>query len=140
MEECIFCKMFSGEIETRKVYEDEDVLGVLDIQPRFDRGQCLVIHRRHVEQFYELEDEELARLFRGVKAVASKIKEVFNPPFVSLFSRGVAISMHAHIIVYPSTGEGPMERIMAGFLAAEEIRRISPGELDEIAEKLRGVG
>ena len=140
MEECIFCKMFSGEIETRKVYEDEDVLGVLDIQPRFDRGQCLVIHRRHVEQFYELEDEELARLFKGVKAVASKIKEVFNPPFVSLFSRGVAISMHAHIIVHPSTGEGPMERIMAGFLAAEEIRRISPGELDEIAEKLRGVG
>jgi len=44
------------------------------------------------------------------------------------------------IIIYPSTGEGPMETLLAGFRAAEPLFRITPSELDETAEKIRGVG
>jgi len=139
MEDCVFCKMFTGEVETRKVYEGRNVIGALDVAPRFAQGQCVVMHRRHVAQFYDLEDEELAQLFVGVKAVAKKIREVFGTPLVSIFSRGIAIPIHSHIIVYPSTGEGPMDRVMAAFLAAEAVRRTSPGQLDEIAHKLRTV-
>ena len=31
---CIFCKIVRGEIPSRKVYEDDDVLAFHDIQPR----------------------------------------------------------------------------------------------------------
>jgi histidine triad (HIT) family protein len=137
MEGCIFCKMFSGEVETRKVYESRDVIGVLDVAPRFAQGQCVVIHRRHVAQFYDLEDEELTQLFVGVKAVAKKIREAFGTPLVSTFTSGIAVPIHSHVIVYPSTGEGPMDRVMAAFVAAEAVRRISPAQLDEIAQKIR---
>lgn len=137
MEDCIFCKMFTGEVETRKVYEGRDVIGVLDVAPRFAQGQCVVMHRRHVAQFYDLEDEELTQLFVGVKAVAVKIREVFGTPLVSTFTRGVAVPIHSHVIVYPSTGEGPMDKMMAAFVAAEAVRRVSPTQLDEIAEKIR---
>ena len=75
MQDCIFCKIFSGEAPARKVYESPDVIGVVDIAPLFGEGQCVVIHRRHVGQFYDLEDEELAQMLLGVKAVARKIRE-----------------------------------------------------------------
>ncbi len=31
--DCIFCKIAAGEIPSRKVYEDEQVLGFYDIEP-----------------------------------------------------------------------------------------------------------
>jgi histidine triad (HIT) family protein len=137
MEDCVFCKMFNGAVETRKVYEAKDVIGVLDVAPRFAQGQCVVAHRRHVPQFYELDNEELAQLFIGVKAVARKIGEVFNTPIVSIFSRGISVPTHNHILIFPATGEGPIDRVLVAFLAAEIVRATTPVQLDEIAEKIR---
>ena len=137
MEDCVFCKMFTGEVETRKVYEGRDVIGVVDTFPMFGQGQCVVMHRRHVAQFYDLEDEELTQLFVGVKAVARKIREAFGATHVSVYSRGMRISNHSHILVYPSTGEGPMDKIMGGIVDILAVRGVSPTLLDEIAEKIR---
>jgi histidine triad (HIT) family protein len=137
MEDCIFCKMFTGEVPTRKVYEGGDVIAILDIAPLFGQGQCVVIHRRHVGQFYDLEDEEVARLFAGVKVVAGKIREAFGVPQVSIFSRGARISDHSHILVYPSTGEGPVDKMMAALVAALTLRATPQSELDAIAERIR---
>jgi len=33
MSDCIFCKIVAGEIPSRKVYEDEDILAFHDIKP-----------------------------------------------------------------------------------------------------------
>jgi len=137
MEDCVFCKMFTGEVEARKVYEGRDVIGVLDIAPRFAQGQCVVAHRRHVPQFYDLEDEELAQLFTGVKAVAKKVGAAFDAPIVSIFSRGITVPTHNHILVFPATGEGPIDRVLVAFLAAEMVRQTTPVQLDEIAERIR---
>lgn len=136
MPDCVFCKMFTGEVPTRKVYEGRDVIGILDIAPLFGPGQCVVMHRRHVGQFYDLEEEEVARLFSGVRAVAGKIREAFGAPHVSIFSRGMRISDHAHILVYPSTGDGPMDKMMAAFVAALTLRGMPPSELDAMAERI----
>ena len=137
MGDCVFCRMFAGEVETRKVYQNGDVIGVLDIAPRFAQGQCVVAHRRHVPQFYDLEDEELAPLFVGVKAVAKKVGDAFGTPVVSIFSRGMTVPTHNHILVFPATGEGPIDRVLVAFLAAEIVRQTTPDQLDEIAEKIR---
>nr|MDO8082514.1 HIT domain-containing protein [Candidatus Freyarchaeota archaeon] len=75
MTECLFCKIFRGEVESRKVYEDDTNIAILDINPRMHECQVLVIPKTHVEQFYELNDEELASLFKAVKEVALIIKK-----------------------------------------------------------------
>ncbi len=129
--------MFRGEVESRKVYEDDDNMAILDINPRMHECQVLVIPRTHVEQFYQLGDEELASLFRAVKEVALIIKRAYNPDFVSLFSRGMGVP-HAHIIVSPAWRN---DVILTGFM----LNRINilfnaavPSQtLDKIAEKLR---
>ena len=42
----------------------------------------MVIPKKHVEQFYGLDDKDLFKFFKAVKVVALKIKKVYNPDFV----------------------------------------------------------
>ena len=47
MTDCIFCKIVAGEIPSKKVYEDEDVLAFHDINPAA-RVHFMIIPKRHV--------------------------------------------------------------------------------------------
>ena len=50
MDNCIFCKMVKGEIPCAKVYEDQDILAFLDINPA-SKGHTLVITKEHFANF-----------------------------------------------------------------------------------------
>ena len=135
--DCPFCKIFTGELETRKIYEDENTVAILDITPRFAQGQCVVTHKKHVEQFYELEDDEIAELFKTVKVVANKLKKAFNPKYVCSFSRGQLIP-HAHIIVFPSSPLGVLDGVFNSLFTFHQLTKESTdSKLDEVAEKIR---
>jgi histidine triad (HIT) family protein len=139
--DCIFCKMAKGEMKTRVIYEDENTLGIVDTTPRFARGQCVVMHKKHVTQFYELEDSEIAELFVAVKRVAKKINDVFKPEYVCTFSRGQGVP-HVHIIVFPSSPLGTMDGY---FNTVQKTRRLVLEEtnddaLDKTAEIIRSSG
>ncbi len=65
MENCIFCKIASGEIPSSRVYEDEYVLAFRDITPLAPK-HVVIIPKRHVGSLNELdsltEAEQLALL------------------------------------------------------------------------------
>lgn len=105
---CLFCSIFQGKTKARVIHKDENTIAILDSIPRFAKGQCVIIHRRHVKQFYELDDNEIAELFITVKKVAKKLQAIFNPDFVCIFSRGQTVD-HAHIIIYPSSPYGTLD-------------------------------
>ncbi len=46
--DCIFCKIVSGEIPSKKVYEDESVLAFYDLEPQAP-VHFLVIPKEHIE-------------------------------------------------------------------------------------------
>ncbi len=78
MENCIFCKIIAGEIPSKKVYEDEQVLAFDDIAPQAP-VHTLVIPKRHVRNVLEGgEDAQMmAALMHGVAQVA-RIKGLDN--------------------------------------------------------------
>ena len=141
--ECIFCKIIEGEASARKLYEDETTLSILDIGQlisdagRFISGRSLVIPKRHVTWFYDLEDEEAGQLFITTNRVARKIKKAFNPDFITVFIRGQRIS-HAHVILQPSSGEDdPTDKVFKGLMS---YFKLAPEELlDDMARKIQGV-
>ena len=73
-DDCIFCKMVTGQIPVTKIYEDEVVLSFLDIGPLSD-GHTLVIPKQHFERLHECPAELLGRvgscLGKIAKAVAA---------------------------------------------------------------------
>jgi histidine triad (HIT) family protein len=141
-EECIFCRIINGKEDSRKLYENEAVLCIVDVGQvvldtgEFVLGRCLAIPKRHVNWFYELDDEEGAQLFIAAKIVANKIKKAFNPEFVTVFIRGQRV-LHAHIILQPSNEGDPVDRM---FRNVRDFFKIAPeATLDEIARKIREV-
>lgn len=54
-ENCIFCKIAKGEIPSRKVYEDDDVLVFHDINP-LAAVHFMMIPKEHIPSMAELTD------------------------------------------------------------------------------------
>ena len=59
--DCVFCGIAEGEIPSFKVYEDEQVLAYLDINP-FAKGHTLVIPKAHSKGLLDTDDAALADL------------------------------------------------------------------------------
>lgn len=69
MTDCIFCKIVNDEIPSTKIYENDYVIAINDINPKA-KAHVLVIPKVHLDSFNELDDEKLmAELLKGVKAV-----------------------------------------------------------------------
>jgi len=63
MSNCIFCKIVSGEIPCKKIYEDDEMLGFLDINP-VAPVHFLVIPKKHISNIMEMEAQDAALLGR----------------------------------------------------------------------------
>ncbi|NIQ06839.1 MAG: HIT family protein [Candidatus Korarchaeota archaeon] len=136
-EDCVFCQIATGKLEARKIYDDGEVIGLVDVNPRFAKGQCVVFPREHKSQFHHLSDETLTSLILATKKIARKIKETFNPEFVSIFSRGQTID-HIHFLLFPAgTGE-VIDKFIELIFAQEKLNEESTEKkLDAIQEKLK---
>lgn len=130
-EDCILCRIIRGEIRSWKVYEDDSVLGILDIQP-CTKGHCLVIPKKHEERFYEIGDEDLKNLFTAAKTIAQKIKKAYNPDYVCMFIRGGRLP-HLHIALFPSMKDDPLSGFPQSSFEKTSV------DLKEAAEKIYNI-
>lgn len=76
MNDCIFCKIISGEIPSSKVYEDEKVLAFKDINPMAP-VHILIIPKVHVEGVDKL-TEEKASVVSHIVMVAKQLAEEYH--------------------------------------------------------------
>ena len=130
--DCIFCGIAEGEIPSFKVYEDEQVLAYLDINP-FSKGHALVIPKKHSAGLVDTDDETLAVVIARVKKVAAHLKEKLGcDGFNIMQNNGEAAGQtvrHVHFHIVPRwTGDdaasfvnhkGDMEALKA---LAEDVR------------------
>ena len=127
---CAFCDIVEGKAPAYRILEDELSIALLDIQP-FTKGQCLVISKRHVPWWHELNEAETESLFRMANKTANKIMKAFSPDFVLLYARGKRIP-HTHIFLLPSYGGDLLDRF---FNALESVQE-SPLELAKLRDAL----
>ena len=71
MEDCIFCKIIKGEIPSKKVYEDDEILAFHDISPMAPT-HVVIIPKKHIASANEL-TEENAGFISHVYVTAAKI-------------------------------------------------------------------
>ena len=96
---CIFCKVIVGEAPSTKVYEDEHVFVILDIHP-INEGHTLVIPKKHVSSFHDMEDDLYHKVFTAVKKVANTLKKTVQNEHVGLAISGFDVN-HTHVHVVP---------------------------------------
>lgn len=80
-EDCVFCKIIDGEIPSHKVYEDENMIAILDANP-VSKGHTLVIPKKHVETIHEAEGMEY--LHEGLVKVSNALQGAFDPEGINI--------------------------------------------------------
>jgi len=74
MSNCIFCKIAAGEIPSKKLYEDVDMLAFWDIRP-LSQVHFLVIPKKHIESILELDAADtllVGKMFHKAKELAKE--------------------------------------------------------------------
>ena len=83
MNDCIFCKILKGEIPSKKLYEDDKVIVIMDVNPKVD-GHALVIPKEHVTDFMEISDELLTHIYEVAREVSKKLMSKLNATALTL--------------------------------------------------------
>lgn len=123
----IFSRIVAGEIPSYKVAENDEFYAFLDINP-LAKGHTLVIPKREVDYFFDLEDSEIAAMQVFAKKVATAIKKAFPCLKVGQAVLGLEVP-HAHIHLVPMQSEKDM-------LFTNPKLQLTPEDFKEIAAKI----
>lgn len=96
-ENCVFCKIVSGEIPAYKVYEDGYFMAFLDIHPQAP-GHVQVIPKEHHRWVWDVSN--VGAYFEVAKKIALAQQKAFDTEHILSRIDGADVP-HAHIWVFP---------------------------------------
>jgi len=78
MDECSLCKISENIIPSFKIYEDEDIVCVLNIFP-INPGHIMIFPRRHVERLEQIDDGTIAKMMVLAKRLIMVLDMLLKP-------------------------------------------------------------
>lgn len=131
--DCIFCKIINGDIPGEKVYEDDDVLAIMDINPA-NKGHVLVIPRKHYETYLDLPDEIAAKMGKASKKVAQGVLKAAEVEGFNILNNNKKVAgqivPHVHIHIIPRYEADGVDMSFSH-------KEYSEGELKSFADKIK---
>lgn len=103
MENCIFCKILNGEIPSKRLYEDDKVIVIMDVNPKVD-GHSLVIPKEHVTDFKEASNELISHMFDVARVMTDKLMTKLDAKAITLgINYGDSqVVKHLHLHLLPN--------------------------------------
>ncbi len=114
MTDCIFCKIVAGQIPSRKVYEDDEMLAFHDINPAAPM-HFMIIPKEHIESLAVAEERHAGVLGRMLARTGRLAREQGSPEgFRTIVNTGRigrqdVYHLHIHVI----GGPNPLPRMIA---------------------------
>lgn len=96
----VFSAIIAGDLPGRFVWEDDEFVGFLTIAP-VTQGHTLVVPRREIDQWQDIEPEVFARLNGVAQKVGQAVRAAFDAPRAGLLIAGLEVP-HLHIHVFPA--------------------------------------
>lgn len=101
---CIFCDIVEGKIPSKKVYEDDSLLAILDIS-QTTKGHTLVMPKKHYDNFLQMPKDEYQSLMGKVQDLSKDITTKLNATGCNVLintnpSAGQTV-MHTHVHIIP---------------------------------------
>jgi histidine triad (HIT) family protein len=99
---CLFCKIVTGQVAARLVFEDEVSLAFLDHRPVFP-GHCLLVTKDHYETLPDLPGNLIEPFFKSTQLLARAIESAMEAhgTFVAMNNRVSQSVPHLHVHVVP---------------------------------------
>lgn len=104
MPDCLFCRIIAGAARSKKIYEDDEIVAIEDIDPQAPL-HALVIPRRHIPTLNDLtpaDDELVGKMMRRAAAIA-KEKGLADRGYRTLFNcnreaQQSVFHIHLHVL------------------------------------------
>lgn len=135
--DCILCLVKSEQLEVSKVYEDDMVTAVMDIQP-INSGHVLIFPNECKQYISELSDETVMHMFKLAKKINSAIrKSDIKCEGINYFLADGKAAMqeipHCHLHVFPRFSNDGFD-----LKFSEDYANLpSRNELDKIASTIK---
>lgn len=128
VENCIFCKIVSGDIPSYKVYDDKDFLGFLDIRP-LNPGNSLLIPKEHYRWVYDVPN--FGEYWEVAKKVGLATQEVVESHSINFLTLGYEVE-HAHIRIIPRfDDDGHTDGI-----SLSAVKQMAESEMKDVSAKI----
>lgn len=101
-EACVFCKIVAGTIPANLVYQDDNVVAFLDIDPLFP-GHVLLCPREHYPTLTDLPVALAGPMMEKAQVMAGAVESALDAEgtFVAINNRVSQLVPHLHIHVVP---------------------------------------
>jgi histidine triad (HIT) family protein len=99
---CLFCRIVSGEMPATMVYVDKNTVAFLDHRPLF-HGHTLLMPREHVETLGDLSPALVEPLFTAAQSLARAVELAMKAEgtFVAMNNRVSQSVPHLHVHIVP---------------------------------------
>jgi histidine triad (HIT) family protein len=106
--DCVFCKIVAGQIPCHRVFENEQILGFLDIAP-LAPGHTVVIPKSHAERLDQLSLEVAAEIARHLGTIGRRVVSVTAAEGYNVLQNNGAVAgqvvPHVHFHIIPRRGD-----------------------------------
>lgn len=100
-QQCIFCQIISGKVQSKKIYEDDICMAILDINPA-NPGHILLMPKEHYALMPMVPDDDLSHLSMVSKALSHILLNTLKAGGVNIFiANGIAAGQRAqHFMIH----------------------------------------
>jgi len=127
MEDCRFCDIISRKVEDYILWENDNILALLDLTP-FNPGHCMLIPKKHIDYFFDMDDDLYSEFFTIAKKLEEPLKQATNAKRIGLSLVGFEIP-HAHLHLVPLHGPNQM-------FDPTIFKQAKPEDLKQVQEKI----
>ena len=124
----VFTKIINRELPGRFVYEDDEVVGFLTIQP-MTQGHTLVVPRAEIDQWQDVDEAVLGRVMSVAQLIGKAVCRAFDAQRAGVIIAGLEVP-HLHVHVFPT-------RSLSDFGFANVDNNPSPASLDEAQAEIK---
>ncbi|MEW6063283.1 MAG: HIT family protein [Nanoarchaeota archaeon] len=132
-QQCPFCLIATNQIKTKKIYEDNKITVVLDINPA-TKGHAIIFTRKHYQYLFSIPDNEFSHLMLITNKLSSTLMKLLNAPATNIFiANGELAGQRVdHIVVHliPRYKDD-------GINLSWESKKISESELEAIQRTIQ---
>lgn len=99
--QCPFCQIVDGKIPSKKVYEDDKILAILDINPAV-KGHTLVMPKEHYPIMPIIPKETFQHIFKIVRDISKSVRKALVSQGSNVFiaNGGVAGQQSGHFMIH----------------------------------------
>jgi diadenosine tetraphosphate (Ap4A) HIT family hydrolase len=124
----VFTKIINGELPGRFVYEDDETVAFLTIEP-MTQGHTLVVPRAEIDQWQDVDTAMFGRVMAVSQLIGKAVCRAFHAKRAGVIIAGLEVP-HLHVHVFPT-------RSLSDFGFANVDRNPSAQSLDEAQAKIK---